>query len=78
MSQKSEIRNGMRIDWDVPIAMDDGVVLRADVYRPIGEGRFSMTTPATGLRRSSAERSLSMPAAGRAPMRCCPLFRDDK
>jgi hypothetical protein len=22
----------MRIDWDVPIEMDDGVVLRADVY----------------------------------------------
>jgi predicted acyl esterase len=28
----------MQIDWDVPIAMDDGVVLRADIYRPIGEG----------------------------------------
>ena len=40
MSQKSEIRCGMRIDWDVPIAMDDGVVLRADLYRPTGEGRF--------------------------------------
>ena len=24
----------MRIDWDVPIEMDDGLVLRADVYRP--------------------------------------------
>jgi hypothetical protein len=24
----------MRIDWDVPIKMDDGLVLRADVYRP--------------------------------------------
>jgi hypothetical protein len=29
----------MRIDWDVPIPMDDGLVLRADVYRPIGDGR---------------------------------------
>lgn len=29
----------MRIDWDVPIPMDDGVVLRADVYRPVAEGR---------------------------------------
>jgi uncharacterized protein len=36
----SEIRDGMRIDWDVPITMDDGVVLRADVYRPIAEGRY--------------------------------------
>jgi len=24
----------MRIDWDVPIRMDDGLVLRADVFRP--------------------------------------------
>jgi len=29
----------MRIDWDVPIAMDDGLVLRADVFRSIEEGR---------------------------------------
>jgi predicted acyl esterase len=32
---KSEIRDGMHVDWDVPIAMADGVVLRADVFRPI-------------------------------------------
>ena len=37
---RSEIRDGMRIDWDVPIAMDDGLTLRADVYRPISEGRY--------------------------------------
>jgi len=36
---KSEVRDGMQIDWDVPVAMEDGVVLRADVYRPVGEGR---------------------------------------
>lgn len=30
----------MRIDWDVPITADDGLVLRADVYRPIAEGRY--------------------------------------
>ena len=39
-STKSELRDGMRIDWDVPIEMDDGLVLRADVYRPEREGRF--------------------------------------
>jgi putative CocE/NonD family hydrolase len=33
-SFKSEVRDGMRIDWDVPVQMDDGVVLRADIYRP--------------------------------------------
>lgn len=37
---KSEIADGMRIDWDVPIRMDDGLYLRADVYRPIEEGRY--------------------------------------
>jgi predicted acyl esterase len=35
---KSEITDGMQVDWDVPITMDDGIVLRADVYRPIQEG----------------------------------------
>ena len=30
----------MRIDWDVPIAMDDGLVLRADVFRPVKDGRY--------------------------------------
>ena len=34
----------MRIDWDVAIPMDDGLVLRADVYRPderpSAEGRY--------------------------------------
>jgi hypothetical protein len=39
-ARKSEFRDGMRIDWDVPIAMDDGLVLRADVYRPEQPGRF--------------------------------------
>jgi predicted acyl esterase len=29
----------MVIEHDVPIRMDDGVVLRADVYRPTGDGR---------------------------------------
>jgi predicted acyl esterase len=37
---KTEIRDGMKIDWDVPIVMDDGLVLRADVFRPIADGRY--------------------------------------
>jgi len=36
---QSEIRDGMRIDWDVAIPIDDGVVLRADVFRPVAAGR---------------------------------------
>jgi len=30
----------MRIDWDVPVEMDDGVVLRADVFRPVADGAW--------------------------------------
>ncbi|MGM0592653.1 MAG: CocE/NonD family hydrolase, partial [Halobacteriota archaeon] len=37
---QSEIRDGMRIDWDVPIEMDDGVTLRCDVYRPPEDGEY--------------------------------------
>jgi len=37
---RTETRDGMRIDWDVPITMDDGLVLRADVFRPIAEGHY--------------------------------------
>ena len=40
LSQRSETRDGMRIDWDVPITTDDGLVLRADIFRPLAEGRF--------------------------------------
>jgi predicted acyl esterase len=40
MQEKSEIRDGMRIDWDLPIAMDDGAVMRADLFRPIADGRY--------------------------------------
>lgn len=36
----SEQRDGMRIDWDVPIRMDDGLELRADVFRPLDDGRY--------------------------------------
>ena len=40
MEAKKEIRDGMRIDWDVAIPMDDGVLLRADIFRPTAEGRY--------------------------------------
>src|SRR5947209_1538428 len=29
----------MQIDWDAPITMDDGVVLRTDVFRPADAGK---------------------------------------
>ena len=40
MDSRTEIRDGMRITWHQPIEMDDGIVLRADVYRPIADGRY--------------------------------------
>ncbi|HEU5273951.1 MAG TPA: CocE/NonD family hydrolase, partial [Xanthobacteraceae bacterium] len=38
--EKSDIRDGMRIDWDMPIAMDDGLELRCDIFRPVAEGEY--------------------------------------
>jgi predicted acyl esterase len=35
-----EIRDGLCVEWDAPIRMDDAVVLRADIFRPVGEGRY--------------------------------------
>jgi hypothetical protein len=29
----------MLVGWDVPVEMDDGLVLRADVFRPMGDGQ---------------------------------------
>lgn len=36
----SEVRDGMRIEWDVPIQMEDGTILRADIYRPVQDGKY--------------------------------------
>src|ERR1700759_4533424 len=38
--EKSEIRDGMRIDWDMPITANDGLVLRCGGFRPIKPGRY--------------------------------------
>lgn len=35
---RTEIVRGMRVEWDVPVEMDDGIVLRADVFRPVTDG----------------------------------------
>lgn len=37
---RTEVRDGMRITWQQPIVTDDGTVLRADVFRPVGDGRY--------------------------------------
>ena len=38
--QREDVRDGMRVLWDAPIPMDDGVVLRADVFMPTEAGRY--------------------------------------
>jgi predicted acyl esterase len=40
ISDRTEVRDGMRMLFDIPIGMDDGVVLRADVFLPEAEGRY--------------------------------------
>ena len=40
LKAKSMVRDGMKIEIDVPIPMDDGLTLRADVYRPLEDGRY--------------------------------------
>jgi predicted acyl esterase len=40
LHERTEDRDGMRIDWNVPIEMEDGLVLRADVFRPMKDGKF--------------------------------------
>ncbi len=40
IEERTEIRDRMRITFDMPIPMDDGIVLRCDVFRPVAEGRY--------------------------------------
>ncbi len=40
MSVQSAVASAMQIDWDVPTAMDDGLLLRADVFRPAAAGQY--------------------------------------
>jgi predicted acyl esterase len=57
-SSEFEERDGMRIAWNVPITMTDGVVLRADVFLPADEGIYpailSLGCYAKGLRFQEA------------------------
>jgi uncharacterized protein len=39
LQPRTEVRDAMRITWNAPITMGDGLVLRADVFRPVAERR---------------------------------------
>ena len=40
VNERTEIRDGMKITWHQGIPVDDGTILRADVFRPIEDGRY--------------------------------------
>ena len=40
--QFTQIREGLHIDFNVPIKAKDGLILRANVYRPIEEGKYGV------------------------------------
>ena len=39
-TEQVQITDGMYIEWDVAIDMDDGLQLRADIFRPTGAGPY--------------------------------------
>ncbi len=70
--EKSETRDGMRIDWDMPIKMDDGLVLRCDIYRPVAEGKYPVIMTLWALRQMAAFRRPLQETSGSA---CAPTSR---
>ena len=40
MTEQAVVADGMKIEWDVEIPMGDGIILRADVFRPIKDGQY--------------------------------------
>jgi len=39
-SLRTEVRDGMRIEWDATIKLSDGAIVRADLFRPDDSGRY--------------------------------------
>src|SRR5262249_39711011 len=61
----SETKDGMRIDWDVPIETDDDLVLRADVFRPDGDFRYPVILGATPYGKCCPSRTRSGAVSGK-------------
>jgi putative CocE/NonD family hydrolase len=36
----THLKNACIVEYDIPVTMRDGVVLRANIYRPVGEGKW--------------------------------------
>ena len=57
---KSPASAGMRVDWDVPIPMDDGIVLRADVFSPAAAGRYPVLLSNGNLIASAGDNNVDI------------------
>jgi predicted acyl esterase len=44
---RTEVHDGILIEWDVPITTNDGTTLRCDVFRPNDEGKYPVIMGAT-------------------------------
>ena len=49
-----DVTDGMVIEWDVPIDMDDGLQLRADIFRPTQPGPYPVWLSHAPTRRARA------------------------
>ncbi|MFE6859188.1 CocE/NonD family hydrolase [Nocardia sp. NPDC057668] len=47
--EQAPLYPGVHIDWDVPVTMSDGTVLKANVYRPMDAGGRIVETPTPTL-----------------------------
>ena len=72
VKMRSEVRDGMRIDWNAPIPVDDGIVLRADIYPPYRRGQVSGDPDLRNLRQGSRLSRKAIPCSGR---RWSPIIR---
>jgi hypothetical protein len=50
--ERTEVRDGMRITWHQRITAQDGLVLRADVYRPIEDIQCRSSLRTVFMRRA--------------------------
>jgi uncharacterized protein len=57
-TKKTEQPQAITIDFDVPATMHDGTVLRANVYRPSGEGRWPVLLRRTPYGKEGEQEAL--------------------
>ena len=48
-THQAHVTDAMIIEWDVPIEMDDGLQLRAQIFRPVEPGSHRSESGVEGL-----------------------------